>query len=304
MSKVKEVIRRVLHQFPYIGRMARELKEYKGNSYVPPGHFYSPVISLPEIMNREAEIFNQEVQTLAGINLNGEEQFNLLTEFKQYYSQLPFKQSIEPSHRYYYENKYFTYADAVFLYSLVRKFKPQRIVEIGSGFSSAALLDINDLFFEKRIRLTFIEPFPINRLAKLLRANDDYVLVEKFLQDVELGYFEQLQENDILFIDSSHVVKTGSEVNYLLFEVLPSLKPGVLIHFHDIFYPFECPKEWILEKRSWNETYFIRAFLMHNSHYQIITFNSYLQQFHRPWLEANMPFCLKDKGSGLWLMKR
>ena len=93
------------------------------------------------------------------------------------------------------------------------------------------------------------------------------------VQNVKLIEFEKLEPNDLLFIDSSHISKIGSDLNYLLFEVLPSLKPGVIIHFHDILYPFEYPYEWIEKGIYWNEAYLLKAFLMHNKNYEILLFN-------------------------------
>ncbi len=107
---------------------------------------------------------------------------------------------------------------------------------------------------------------------------------------------------DILFIDSSHVVKTGSDVNHLLFEVLPRLRSGVLIQFHGIFHPFEYPKDWVLGGFNWNEDYFIRAFLMHNQAYSILLFANYLHKVH-PSVFDDMPLCRRNRGGSLWLEK-
>jgi hypothetical protein len=113
-----------------------------------------------------------------------------------------------------------------------------------------------------------------------------------------------LQENDILFIDSTHVAKTGSDVLFEIFEILPLLNKGVKIHFHDIFYPFEYPRQWIVEeKRNWNELYFLRSFLMYNERFSIIAFNTYLENIDAPWFENNMPLCLKNTGGSCWLNK-
>ena len=177
---------------------------------------------------------------------------------------------------------------------MMRHFKPARIIEVGSGYSSAVMLDTNEMCLGSRTNMTFIEPFP-DRLKSLLKA-DDYKKCEilvSFVQDIKPVLFSTLEANDIPFIDSSHVSKIGSDVNFILFQVLPILKPGVLIHFHDVYYPFESPEHWILEqKRFWNETYMLRAFLTYNSKFSIINFNSYLQQKFRDWFEINMPFCL------------
>ena len=115
--------------------------------------------------------------------------------------------------------------------------------------------------------------------------------------------FAQLQENDILFIDSTHVSKLNSDVNRIIFNILPALKKGVLIHFHDIFWPFEYPKTWVKEGRAWNEAYLLRAFLEYNTDFEILFFSHYTHLFNREWIAANMPLFLNNLGGNIWLRK-
>ena len=124
------------------------------------------------------------------------------------------------------------------------------------------------------------------------------------LQDVDLNIFSTLTANDILFIDSSHVSKVGSDVNYLVFEILPRLKPGVYIHFHDIFYPFEYPKRWICDLGiSWNEAYLLRAFLQYNQSFCIALFINYLERFYPEQLRSLVPQSVGGAGGSLWLRR-
>jgi hypothetical protein len=106
-----------------------------------------------------------------------------------------------------------------------------------------------------------------------------------------------------LFVDSTHVSKTGSDLNCILFDILPSLSSGVIIHFHDVFNNFEYPKEWVFGGRNWNEDYLIRAFLMNNSNYEILFFNDYM---HHKYATAftNLPLTYKNFGGSLWLRKK
>lgn len=239
--------------------------------------------------------------TLRGINLNEKEQLQLLDCLLQYYSEIPFKEQPFLNLRYYFDNSMYSYSDGIFLYSMIRHFKPKRIIEVGSGFSSAVMLDTNDRFFDKSIECSFIEPFP-DRLNSLLRKEDEVNVIQKRVQDVGVEFFEKLVENDILFIDSTHVSKTGSDVNYIFFEILPRLKKGVKVHFHDIFYPFEYPKNWVIDnKRSWNEDYMLRAFLSFNQNFEILIFNTFLEKFHEEWFNKHMPLCLKNTGGNLWI---
>ncbi|CAN5770970.1 hypothetical protein BH20PSE1_BH20PSE1_02830 [soil metagenome] len=128
-------------------------------------------------------------------------------------------------------------------------------------------------------------------------------IIEKPLQDVPVSLFQGLTANDILFIDSTHVSRVGSDVNYLFFEVLPALRPGLFIHFHDVFWPFEYPESWIEEGRQWQEDYVLRAFLEFNQAFEIVVFNAFLETFHGDWFEKYMPLCLKNPGGSIWLRR-
>lgn len=230
-----------------------------------------------------------------------DEQLNLIQSLIPFYKEIPFEVKSDGEKRYHFENPMYSYSDGVFLYCMIRKYRPNRIIEVGSGYSSALMLDTNEIYFNNRIDLTFIEPYP-NRLNSLLKKNDKINLIQTPIQDVQLNVFNTLENNDFLFIDSTHVSKTGSDVNFLLFEVLPKLKKGVKIHFHDIFYPFEYPKEWVLgDRRSWNEAYMLRCFLTNNSKFKILAFNSFLDEFYKSWFTENMPLCTLNNGSNLWL---
>ena len=180
------------------------------------------------------------------------------------------------------------------------------MIEIGSGFSSAVALDVNDLFLDGAMELTFIEPFPDERLLRLAgEAELGARLIRKPLQDVDPALFARARAtNDVLFVDSTHVARAGSDVNHLVFEVLPSLRAGVLVHVHDVFYPFEYPAAWVRDGRAWNEAYLLRAFLQYNEAFEIVLFNTYLEQARPEWFAEHMPLCLKNPGGSIWLRRR
>jgi hypothetical protein len=142
-------------------------------------------------------------------------------------------------------------------------------------------------------------------LLSLIKKTDRErtTLVSSNLQEVDLKLFAQLEEHDIVFVDSTHVSKIYSDVNYILFKLFPSLRSGVLVHFHDIFYPFEYPKAWVYENRAWNEAYLVRAFLQYNQAFRIVMFNTYLEIFHADYFQTHMPLCLKDTGGSIWIQK-
>lgn len=117
-----------------------------------------------------------------------------------------------------------------------------------------------------------------------------------------LEVFENLGENDILFVDSSHISKANSDVNLIIFEILPRLKKGVYVHFHDIIYPFEYPKEWLEQKRAWNEIYILRSFLECNPAFEIVFFNSCMWHLYKEEFISYFPQ-VSYAGVGLWIRK-
>ena len=149
-----------------------------------------------------------------------------------------------------------------------------------------------------------MEPDPALFLS-LIREHDRerLDLVQTPVQDVSLSFFDELADGDILFVDSTHVAKVGSDVNHVFFQVLPRLAPGVVVHFHDIEYPFEYSKQWIYEGRAWNEAYLARAFLQYNEMFEILLYPSYLARFHSDALQRTLPLCASRPGSSLWLRR-
>lgn len=283
--------------------LTEELKLYK--TTYPPGHFYSPINNLQELSLVADKVFNTFPRTLPGIDLNEETQLQLAKQILEFYPEMPFKNTKQDNLRYYFNNGLYHQTDGIFLYGMMRILKPKKIIEIGSGFSSALMLDVNELFFDNRISTTFIDPEP-NRLYSILKESDKTTctIYPDKVQNIDLAVFNELGENDILFIDSSHVSKANSDVNFIFFEIFPLLKPGVFIHIHDIFYPFDYIKSWIFDLgRSWNEAYLLRAFLQYNERFKIQLFNRYLIQFFKNEIYDKMPECAENYGGNFW-MKR
>jgi len=312
MTKMKKTIKRLIERLPYVKKLQQQIvllrkqnQVYKQNMLYPPGHFYSPIVDPETLQKKEDRIWKSvSVENqMEGLNLNVEKQINLLKELSTYYAALPFVKYQNDATRYHLENDFYSYIDGIILYSVIRYLNPKRIIEIGSGFSSAVMLDTNTLFFDNKIQLTFIEPYP-NRLYDLMTLEDNQCanVIVQDAQEIDVSVFEKLEENDILFIDSTHVAKTGSDVNYILFDILPKLKKGVWIHFHDVFYPFEYPKEWVYQGRNWNEDYILRAFLMYNTVFEIKLFAHYLHIYH-PGIFSEMPLCYKNLGGNIWIQK-
>jgi predicted O-methyltransferase YrrM len=314
-------------------------------SFVPPGHFYSPLPSITEIRECEDKIFSRVPRKIEGVDICEAEQISLFDRLCEYYEEMPYRpndaiydeverykgkilqttdederkaitrdaldkflvliEENKPDNlRYLLDNPNYGYTDGIILYCMIRHLKPKRIIEVGSGYSSCLILDVNELFFGDSIDLTAIEPHP-EMLLSLISENDSQKisLLRAKLQDVDTRLFNTLEADDILFIDSSHVSKIYSDVNWLFFEILPRVARGVYIHFHDIFYPFEYPKEWVYEGRAWNESYMLRAFLLYNNFFKTVLFTSFLQHFHKDYIETRIPLFARCNGGSIWIQK-
>lgn len=280
--------------------------------FAPPGSYDSPLPSWRELEGRESVAGLGIPGPSSGLDLNESGQLELLDAFAAYYPQLPFSPQPQAGCRYHFENGSFVYFDGIVLYSFLRHFRPRSIVEAGSGYSSALMLDCADRFFQAPPALTFIDPFPVT-LERILRDEDRRRcrVIARPLQEVEMEIFERLEANDILFIDSSHVLKLGSDVGFILFEILPRLRAGVLVHFHDIFANFDYPLPWLRQGRAWNEGYALRAFLQFNRVFRVLMFNDFLAERHWPLLREKMPLAtrqpagspFRNAGVSLWLRK-
>jgi predicted O-methyltransferase YrrM len=302
------------HMFPSVRRLERERDRLKAElakrhaadaealRFFPPGHFYSPLPSREEIAGAFAR--GGFGPPFAAIDLNESGQFARLERFAGWYAEQPFPEQPADGWRFHLDNPSYGHYDAIMLYAMIREARPRRIIEVGSGFSSAAMLDLNERRFDGAIHLTFIDP-DMSRLRKLLRADDHtrVTLIEKRVQEVPLETFTTLGENDLLFIDSSHVSKIGSDVNRLYFDVLPVLAPGVLIHIHDVAGNLEYPQDWFEEGRAWNEQYLLRAFLMNNRDYRIELFTAWLWNMRHELIRERMPMCARGGGGQMWLRK-
>ena len=238
--------------------------------YVP-GHFYSPNTAPSDRHNahrwRGAEPL--------GIDVRADEQLRLLEQLAPAMGELRVDRRYTPDKS---VNWHFGAPDAATLHAVIRHYRPRRYLEVGSGFSTAVALDTAEDHLPE-LRVTCIEPSP-GRLLSRVRPGDVFTLVDEPVQSVDPGSFRELEAGDILFIDSSHVAKTGSDLVYLMFHVLPLLRDGVLVHLHDIHWPFEYPDPWIDQRRDWNEVYLLRALLSDSTRWRIRLMTSWLAATH------------------------
>ena len=278
-----------------------------GIPFAPDGHFYSPIPNRFQFP-KEHSVFKQDIRDIPGIDLNHDDQFDLLRQLCAIWEEKEKNLTLYPisnSRRFNLNQDFFREADALSLYGMIRHFKPSKIIEVGSGHSSALMLDTLDETSSWKTDVTFIEPYPERLMSVLSDKDRRYIaLVESGVQEVAVSKFQELEENDLLFIDSSHVSKLGSDVNYLFLEVLPKLNKGVIVHIHDIFYPFDYPFEWIQDGRSWNEAYLLRAFLTGNSQFEILLWNSWLGIKVLVWIQEHSPLFMKNTGGSIYLRRK
>lgn len=273
-------------------------------TFFPIGHYYSPV---PDREEAKAAIDRaySEASIPGGIEIDPDAMKALWADLVVHMQHTAIAETATADQRYYFENPYYSYGDGLVLHALLRQMKTERYLEIGSGFSSALALDTRHYHGYPR-EVTCIEPYP-DRLRALLREDDDdqtEILVQK-VQNTNLAIYDKLNKNDILFVDSSHVMKTGSDLNFIMHDILPRLNAGVIVHFHDIFWPFEYPEIWAVDQlRGWNEIYAVRNFLMYNGAFQIVFFNDYFAKIYPQMASETCPKFMRNPGGGLWLRKQ
>ncbi len=272
--KVTRIYKGVLEQFlkqsfPFLQRLG---------IHITPNNFYQPV---PDTRTLKDDLWSKHSE-LVGIDINEKKQLELLSlfvsKFKSEYDRFPKNKTSKP-YEYYVNNMWFESVDGEILYCMIRHYKPRRIFEIGSGYSTClsaqAILKNREEDDDYECELVAIEPYPNDILKTGFPGLSK--LIPKKVQDIPLSEFKKLKDNDILFIDSSHVLKIGSDVQYEFLEILPRLNKGVIVHVHDIFLPAEYPKRYVLEDyRFWNEQYLLQAFLSFNNTFEVLWAASYM----------------------------
>lgn len=255
--------------------------------HVTLNHFYQPV---PDTSTLPRNIGERQ-SALVGIDLREQMQLDLLAKFsKQYQAEhgLFPRRPTDKSYQYYLENGLFGPVDAEILYCMIRRWKPRRVLEVGSGYSTclaAQALLANQEETGELGELIAIEPYPrrflVNGFPGFTR------LVVSKVQDVPLNEFAMLNENDILSIDSSHILKTGSDVQYEYMEILPRLNRGVIVQIHDICLPYEYPDKFIFRDRLFfNEQYVLQAFLTGNHDFEVMWASLFMHRRHSDQVRA------------------
>lgn len=262
----------------------------KRGYHITPVHFYEPI---PDTRQFGEDILSR-MSEMPGVDLNIEGQTALLDRFASAYRAEYERFPSKPTGRaedFYFGNMLFETVDAEILYCMIREFKPRRLIEIGSGFSTrvsvAAIRKNKTLDPGYECEITCVEPNPRAEIRQglggLIR------LVESRAQDLPVEFFADLEENDILFIDSSHIVSVGSDVCFEYLEVLPRLRKGVIVHVHDILLPRQYVEHWHTMKMFWNEQFLLQAFLAFNSSFEVIWAGNYMHAHHSDLLAHAFP---------------
>lgn len=263
--------------------------------HVPPGHPYSPIPSAEDVA-RAAGTEGPGPLDIPGVDLREAAQWDLLAELLPWYESTA-AWLLQREDRL--DNTWFAGADAVLYTLMLRRLRPARIVEVGCGYSSRLTVDAAEKWLPD-LDLTMIEPDP-GRVLELIAEPES--LIASPVQDVDPAIFD---DADLVAIDSSHVMRAGSDVQHLLFTILPRLRSGTHIHVHDIFHPFEYPASWLRSGTALNEAYAWRALLQDSSRLHIVLWNHMLMRADRSWFESNMPLCLSAPfvTGGLWVEVR
>jgi SAM-dependent methyltransferase len=270
-----------------------------------PGHYYSPMYDAREVTQRRAQIWPEQPRSTPDIDWRDEAQMELCEEVFTTQKPLALRhdESDDPS-EYWALNSQYPPLDAWVLAALLRHLRPAKTIEIGSGYSSLVTARVNREELAGAMDFVCVEPYPRPFLLDGVPGISD-LRVEQ-IQDTPLDLFDELDAGDILFIDTSHTVKTGGDVTWIFHEVVPRLAPGVYVHVHDIFLPGDYPEPWVTEGWGWNESYLVRSFLSYNNAFEIVWGSQYMTQRHHDSVLRAFPEQARYEdraGAALWIRR-
>lgn len=272
-----------------------------------PVHFHSPIPDLEDLNRRKIWDVKSE---LNGVDFRVDDQISLLKELARKYSN-ECKWHRYATHNqldFYTENPSFGGGCAAVAHSIVRYFNSNLVIEIGSGNSSLIIdnaLKLNESEHNTKNNYIIIDPYPGELVEKGLVGKR---VIKERVELLDIAFFEQLKENDILFIDSGHSVRIGGDVNFLYLDVLPRLAPGVIVHVHDIRLPYEYSERLAKNetfRQFWNEQYLLQSFLCFNNHFEVLLAANYLMVDHRNEFLKRFPYCdLGEHPSSFWIRRK
>jgi len=253
-------------------------------------HYYEPLFN-PRHLTSDLSC----PRNLPGVNWNLDQQICLLSQLAEYSGDFPYDTELI-------NNPNFGPGDAEVWFAMIRRLKPKQIVEVGSGYSTRiarAALSLNESEGHSAVHIC-IEPYEMPWLEQSGAS-----IIRQRVQDVGRELFSRLSAGDILFIDSSHVIRPQGDVVIEVLEILPLLAPGVVVHFHDIFSPRDYPRRWVVDQvRLWNEQYLLEAFLSHNSEWKVLAALNYLRHACYENLAGTAKMLTPDREPGSFYIQR
>ena len=273
----------------------------------PLGHYYSPHPDTRELgaEPRRTQLWPGVGRETPGIDWRDAAQVRLCREVFARQERLAFavEQPEDPT-EYFIDNDQYPALDAWILEGLLRAASPKRVIEIGSGFSSLVTARVNRECFDDPMQFVCVEPYPRQFLLDGVPGITSLEVTK--VQDLPLDFFGVLEDGDVLFVDTSHTVKTGGDVVWIYNEILPRLAPGVYVHLHDIFLPREYPQPWVLEGWGWNEQYLVQSFLQFNTGFEVVFGALWMVEHHHEDLVAAFPEFPRHApaaGCALWIQR-
>lgn len=273
-----------------------------------PVHFNSPI---PDVADLESRQVWDKRSKLKGIDFREDAQIEFLNLLGSDFGQecnWPITQTDNPTD-FYVENASFSYGCAAATHCMIRHFKPGKVIEIGSGMSSLVIskaVEMNKTMSGVQGKHIMVDPYPQDFVKSLSTQGAELTVSRVEMLDPE--FFDQLRENDILFIDSSHSVRIGGDVNFLYLDILPRLAPGVVVHIHDINLPYEYPKVYATSetfRQFWTEQYLLQSFLCFNDRYEVMLALNYIMTDHLDSFKKAFPFYNPDlhrfSSSSFWI---
>lgn len=271
-------------------------------------HFHSPVPDT-RILSREptrSRLWPEHAPEQPGLEWRGDAQLRLVREELAQQEPMVFpEQPTEDPTEFFSSNPAFAPHDAWALQAMLRHLRPRRMIETGSGWTSLLAARVNREHLGEEMELACIDPYPQDFMAGGIDGVTE--LIKKPVEEMPVEYFQKLESGDVLFIDSTHTLKTGSDVTFLFGEIIPRLQPGVVIHIHDIFLPGEYPQQWVLSGWSWNEQYLVQAFLAFNDAFEVLLSLGWLAHRHPQVIEEAVPNFERfypGRGGSLWIRRK
>lgn len=265
-------------------------------------HYYSPI---PDLESLSAEVWSRESE-LAGLRFDPSAGLTFLeTELRGHLAEYtPPRSPSNNPREFYLNNGFYESVDAELLYAMVRRFEPERIVELGSGMSTLVIADARSAESGSgQGHHVVYDPYPRGDLAREITQVAE--LRPASATDVPAAVFDDLRSGDLLFVDTTHTVKVGSDVNRIILDVLPKLNAGVIVHFHDIFLPWEYPRDLLAERSFfWAEQYLLQAFLSFNREFEILVSAHSLQRMFPDALSQLIPSATPEaRPSAFWIRR-